>query len=133
MDDLFSLFDHEKQLSLFEDLRQFLPSGKVPIFLEYVEKMKTDAKNASASDVLADEPSQMPENDCSNAIDGLDQKTTSSKACCICTIKPNAPFQAECGHICCYKCWLERLENLKSCPKCHIPVKLRQLKKLYFS
>ena len=61
-----------------------------------------------------------------------------SKLCSACGQKPVSPFEAPCGHICCYRCW-QRLRNTTSTPPrcpaagCGTPFRNSQLLKRYFA
>jgi len=52
--------------------------------------------------------------------------------CQICRNKAKSPFGARCGHICCYACWQQWLNEKLECPVCREKTRMKQLTKLYF-
>lgn len=51
--------------------------------------------------------------------------------CPICRDKPEKPFKAKCGHVCCFGCWTSWLSNTLECPLCRQRTRLSQLSKIY--
>jgi len=57
--------------------------------------------------------------------------TAQQDPCPICRERPDKPFRAKCGHVCCFACWSSWLANTLECPICRLRTRLSQLAKIY--
>lgn len=53
------------------------------------------------------------------------------EVCPICRDRPEKPFKAKCGHVCCFGCWSAWLGNTLECPVCRRRTRISQLTKIY--
>lgn len=60
-------------------------------------------------------------------------KYPSGYTCQQCKKSAERPFEANCGHICCFPCWRTAFDTNKLCPVCDIPVRRRHLVAKYFT
>ncbi|RKP15703.1 hypothetical protein ROZALSC1DRAFT_32003 [Rozella allomycis CSF55] len=66
-------------------------------------------------------PKQVPVIDL-NSDENIDYNNNSNiDVCPICHNKPSSPAKAPCSHKCCYKCWIQWLEQKCECPVCRAP------------
>lgn len=118
------------------------------------EKQLSDSQDAGSSalqdktDVLNKNSEDLFENEESSSSDRLSRydhmiltandikcppcKHPAGFVCCNCQKEAERPFEAACGHICCFLCWRKVFDTNKVCPVCHVRVRRRHLKCLYF-
>ncbi|CAG2219451.1 RTEL1 [Mytilus edulis] len=60
-------------------------------------------------------------------------KYPSGYTCECCQKNAERPFEAGCGHICCFPCWRTAFDTDKVCPVCKQPVRRRHLTAKYFA
>ncbi|XP_076079932.1 regulator of telomere elongation helicase 1-like isoform X1 [Mytilus galloprovincialis] len=101
--------------------------------------IKTDYLNQSSEDLFEEtEPCSPSRKHDSNVIVKADDITCPSKypsgyTCECCQKNAERPFEAGCGHICCFPCWRTAFDTDKVCPVCKQPVRRRHLTAKYFA
>lgn len=99
---------------------------------------KQEILNNSSGDLFEDADSSKRlanyENDVLKASEiKCSSKQPSGYFCCNCQKDAERPFEAACGHICCFRCWRTVFDTNKVCPVCNERVRRRHLKCLYFA
>jgi regulator of telomere elongation helicase 1 len=143
---LLKLYDSQGCLDLIDDFKSFVSQKNRAIFDEKVEAFR-ETKRRSATSVITTSASKAEAKSSTEGIgprphvkiEPIVQKILKSKKVClgssqtcpICRDTVDKPFEAKCGHICCFQCWTSWLNNTLECPLCRQRTRLSQLKKIY--